>query len=456
MRFTLIHFSSTGNTRAVAKLLEHDLTTKHNHEVTLIDGMALIKDLRVGQKTRQKSDPLSISSTSPLLVSARSAIYRSDVVGVGSYTTFDIPAPGFGDIFSEECLPKKFFVNLQYYFGFATQGAAKSSAAQIAATTVGEKNGSARFAGTLIVQAPDSTPVWGPPKPFIDPWSAASVKKIHDFADQLNSVVNQDGKTPKLVLKPKAYKGSDPQKMMSKMLKTPKIDAEKCIKCGKCARECPYNAISLKGDIENGYPVVDGDLCWACGRCYHDCPQEAIWMRLCVSEKRSRVNTQLLPETESDAIGTGKWATTRVPEGMTATTSKAGQLRTLHRTLLGVRWLEYLVLVLGIVGVVYGVYRVFPSNPAEKWGEVKGRVVSAAGKIRTKLAEAKAKREEARLEREREKAEQTRLAKEEEERQKSTIPYEKTESTPPNEHPSSPDVEIPLDSGTGVGEEGEL
>lgn len=63
------------------------------------------------------------------------------------------------------------------------------------------------------------------------------------------------------------------------------IDKEKCVECGKCAKVCPYsaitnfkrpcekackvNAISMSND---GVAEIDGDKCIACGACVYQCP----------------------------------------------------------------------------------------------------------------------------------------------------------------------------------------
>ena len=68
-----------------------------------------------------------------------------------------------------------------------------------------------------------------------------------------------------------------------------RIDQEKCIKCGKCAKACSYNAIihmerpcqaacgmdAIKSD-ELGRAVIDQDKCVACGQCLVSCPFGAI------------------------------------------------------------------------------------------------------------------------------------------------------------------------------------
>ncbi len=67
------------------------------------------------------------------------------------------------------------------------------------------------------------------------------------------------------------------------------IDLDKCIRCGKCAKACPYNAIvhlrrpcaaacgmdAIESD-ENGRAVINQDKCVACGQCLVSCPFGAI------------------------------------------------------------------------------------------------------------------------------------------------------------------------------------
>ena len=67
------------------------------------------------------------------------------------------------------------------------------------------------------------------------------------------------------------------------------IDLEKCIRCGKCAKACPYNAIvhlerpcaascgmDAIGSDEQGRAVINQDKCVACGQCLVSCPFGAI------------------------------------------------------------------------------------------------------------------------------------------------------------------------------------
>ena len=67
------------------------------------------------------------------------------------------------------------------------------------------------------------------------------------------------------------------------------IDSSKCIKCGKCAQACSYNAIihlerpcqaacgmDAIGADENGKAIINQDKCVSCGQCLVSCPFGAI------------------------------------------------------------------------------------------------------------------------------------------------------------------------------------
>ena len=67
------------------------------------------------------------------------------------------------------------------------------------------------------------------------------------------------------------------------------IETEKCIKCGKCAAACPYNAIihlerpcqaacgmDAIGMDEQGRAIINQEKCVSCGQCLVSCPFGAI------------------------------------------------------------------------------------------------------------------------------------------------------------------------------------
>ncbi len=57
----------------------------------------------------------------------------------------------------------------------------------------------------------------------------------------------------------------------------PKISANKCIGCGKCAKVCPILAITMKHeDQQKKHPHIDTEICLGCGVCARNCPTGAI------------------------------------------------------------------------------------------------------------------------------------------------------------------------------------
>lgn len=54
----------------------------------------------------------------------------------------------------------------------------------------------------------------------------------------------------------------------------PSVDREKCIKCGTCQKNCPYNVITL-----NEFPKLDPKWCVGCGRCIDICPSGALYRK---------------------------------------------------------------------------------------------------------------------------------------------------------------------------------
>lgn len=55
--------------------------------------------------------------------------------------------------------------------------------------------------------------------------------------------------------------------------KFPKLNQEKCTKCGLCVKKCPSNAIFMP---PGQYPIFMHELCASCGLCWNLCPFGAI------------------------------------------------------------------------------------------------------------------------------------------------------------------------------------
>jgi ferredoxin/flavodoxin len=51
-----------------------------------------------------------------------------------------------------------------------------------------------------------------------------------------------------------------------------RVDENKCVKCGKCVRECPEHNISMSSDGKFSF----GNKCLMCARCSFGCPENAV------------------------------------------------------------------------------------------------------------------------------------------------------------------------------------
>ena len=58
----------------------------------------------------------------------------------------------------------------------------------------------------------------------------------------------------------------------------PKIDAGRCVNCGRCLKACPVNALARPDARGLGTPVLKRQSCIGCACCHEVCPQGAIRM----------------------------------------------------------------------------------------------------------------------------------------------------------------------------------
>jgi len=90
---------------------------------------------------------------------------------------------------------------------------------------------------------------------------------LYEYLDEY-TYVDMDVEEPNgsIFIKPDIVKKEDFNK------KIPNINENKCTFCGKCADNCPYNAISIIKNAEKS--LFFEDLCMSCGVCSYVCPIE--------------------------------------------------------------------------------------------------------------------------------------------------------------------------------------
>lgn len=57
---------------------------------------------------------------------------------------------------------------------------------------------------------------------------------------------------------------------------TLRLDAEKCIGCGRCLEVCPHGVFVLDDGKSR---IADRDACMECGACARNCPVDALWVK---------------------------------------------------------------------------------------------------------------------------------------------------------------------------------
>jgi len=81
----------------------------------------------------------------------------------------------------------------------------------------------------------------------------------------------------------------------------------RCLRCGRCVRICPQNAISLTDDLPAqtmaglsaaaGWPLTDPEKCTLCGECIEACPggaREIIGRRMTVAEVMTEIEKDII------------------------------------------------------------------------------------------------------------------------------------------------------------------
>lgn len=269
LNVVLITFSGTGNTKYVADRIGYALEGS-GHHVFHLDAIALVKALGLGNE-----ENMTLPIEDPKIYSdAKTLIEQADVVGFGTYSNAGHLSPGLSELL-EFFLPVAIFAKMKFWFTYATAGWNHGWLSNSIATILSKKNTSAVFAGSGEFCAPENAPGAMPVLPQIDVWVAPEKAKVEVFASELLQVLEKK-KIPSATFKNVNPKRKWlPAKMAALMAGDVVVDQTKCKQCQRCAKVCPYNAISF--DIEDAcFPSWNSSKCRRCFRCYHNCSQGAI------------------------------------------------------------------------------------------------------------------------------------------------------------------------------------
>jgi ferredoxin len=278
MRVSILTFSITGNTKLTAKRIASQLTDAGN----TVSRFSIVK---LGKEI----DSLGASS-SPLLASVRTALESSDVVALSAFSNGFHPSHRVNEVFEENVLPRSLFSRMRFFFIFATAGQRFGRTLNVLATLLYDKNPSAKYLGYLGILAPENCPPLQPERPFRDTWRPSELVRADEFGAQIARYLAGTDPIPSIAVS-KAYSWqfvTGKNGLRRWFVAPPECDREKCQRCGTCERKCPYNAIKLSQDIEDGFPVFDRAKCEGCARCFNTCPAEAIEMPKANTKTRSR------------------------------------------------------------------------------------------------------------------------------------------------------------------------
>ena len=171
--------------------------------------------------------------------------------------------------------------NIKYIITFSTHGSVAHDAGNVLPTMLTRRIPEAVFAGHINIRVPENWVPLEPTKPYVDTWDAAEMAAMQKQAASVVAFISEEhGSRPRNApFKEMEVDKSLYMKTFSYAQSAMIFDKTKCVKCGVCFRNCPYHAITMSKDIEDGYPVYHQEWCYLCCLCFNKCPTEAINMK---------------------------------------------------------------------------------------------------------------------------------------------------------------------------------
>lgn len=290
MKATVLYFSFTGNTEYTARQIGSHFE-KNGHTLQYINLMPIVRAMHLISKDPSLSKLPPPTGKEEEYVNMIKSVSESEILVVGSITDCSIPAPGCLELLEKQWLPDEALSKIKYFVTFSTYGSLPCDVCDMLATVLMRRKPAAIFSGEINMRAVESWVGLLPSKPNVDMWDEKEIENMHKKAEEIAEFIKkaESSSTP---VSSAPYKTVEVDKKIYntplQYLGDPVCDRSKCAKCGTCVRNCPYGAITMSKDIEDGFPVFNPLLCYACCLCFNKCPADAITYKKINGENLSR------------------------------------------------------------------------------------------------------------------------------------------------------------------------
>lgn len=278
MKATFLFFSLTGNTEYMAKQIGSHLE-KVGHTIQYINIMPIIRSMHLISKDRSISKLPEPTGKEEEYVNMIKSISESEILGVGTLIDCYVPPPGCVEILEKQWLPDEALSKIKYFVTFTSHGSLPRPVGHMLATILMRRKPTALYAGHINMRTPENWVGLLAIKPYVDIWDEKEIEHMHKRSEEVAEFITK-AESSSTGVSSVPYDTVEVDKKMYYMplqsLGNPTCDRSKCVKCGTCARNCPYGAITISKDIEDGFPVFNPSLCFACCLCFNKCPTEAV------------------------------------------------------------------------------------------------------------------------------------------------------------------------------------
>lgn len=280
MKVTFLTFSLTGNTEYLANHIGKVLE-KAGHSVKHINIAKVIRAMHLISRDRTLSKLSLPTGKEKEYLDMVNEVSSTDILGVGCFVDNHMPPPGVIEILQKEWLSDDTLAKVKYFFTYTTHGSVPHPCGDILATALMKRVPKAIYCGHINIRTPENFCTLMPIKPYMDSWDKAQIEIMEKGAVDLEQFISKAVSSSTHVT-PVSFQNTPVDTagyaQVFKYSGLPDCDRTKCVKCGWCVKNCPYGAITMSPDIEDGFPVFHPELCYICCNCFNHCPKEAVYI----------------------------------------------------------------------------------------------------------------------------------------------------------------------------------